>query len=398
MRLETIRLPHGEELPMLLDADGLPVPSANEWLMTRRDKSANTLGRNLRELIPLFEWLEKGKVDLWQRVSSAQGFSEAEIRGSLLEALRRDRTQMSVTKTVVGPDTFNSRLDSTARFLKWFFSTCLSRLPGDHRSYDRIQANLDHIQRWFSESRMNPAPESRLDKGLTASEQAALLQCLESSCKAPQAHYKQALKHRDYVIAILLLFCGLRRGELLSLRVKDVVTGSSIPQVNVVKRGPDPRDTRNPRPYVKRNPRILPLFQKWARVVDEYVVEWRDVLLDRGNAATDYYLILADNGEPLSLAQVNKVFRTIRKAHQDTLPEHLTPHALRHSFSANTLIALQNAGLDEAAARRQLALLRGDKSEKSQDVYVKNEVGKQASARLLEYQRTLAEVMEDIPL
>ncbi len=57
---------------MLVDADGLPVPSANEWLLTRRDKAGSTLSRNLLELITLFKWLEERQIDLWQRVSSGR--------------------------------------------------------------------------------------------------------------------------------------------------------------------------------------------------------------------------------------------------------------------------------------------------------------------------------------
>lgn len=405
MRVEVITTEQREELPLLIDADGLPVPSANEWLLTRRDKSANTLNRNLLELMPLFEWLEEQQIDLWQRISSGEGFTEAEIRGGLLELLRRDRSPRSVVKLSVAPDTYNKRLDTSAGFLKWMFSTCLSRLPSDHRSFDRIQANLDLILRWFSDGRMNPAPTKRIEKGLDNTQRNYLIKCLDPTKPGYDSYGKplrrkseqsedayqlmQALRYRNYAMTILLLFCGLRRGELLSLRVEDVVTGSAIPQVNVLRRGPDPLDERRPRPKVKRGERIVPLHVEWARRVDDYITDWRDVLLERAERDTDF-LILSETGSPLSLSRMNDIYRKFRTAHSEKLPDHLSPHALRHTFSADMLVELQSAGLPEDEARRRLALLRGDSSEKSQDIYVLNELAKQASARLLGYQQNLS--------
>ncbi|PWG64123.1 tyrosine-type recombinase/integrase [Spiribacter halobius] len=412
MRVEIITLENGEQLPLLVDADGLPVPSANEWLLTRRDRAANTLTRNLSELIPLFGWLERQQFDLWERISSGKGFTEAEIRGSLLEYLRRARNRRSVHRLSVAPDTYNKRLDTIADFLKSMFYTCLSHLPTDDNKYDRIQANLDMMLSWFSSGRMSPEPAKRTAKGLETDERDYLLRCLDPSKKGYDSYGKrmsrkteassesyevsQALRHRNYVMTVLMLFCGLRRGELLSLRVDDVVTGSAIPQVNVIRRPPDPHDARQPRPQVKRLSRVLPIAPYWARPIDEYITEWRDVLLARSGNDTDY-LMLARSGRPISLSQVDKIYRRIRDAHSDNLPSHLSPHALRHTFSQNVFTDLKAAGLTEEQVRRQVALLRGDASEASQDEYLRNEVAKQASSQLLRYQNSLSESFKDVP-
>lgn len=42
--------PSGDQLPMLVDNDGLPIPTPNEFIIGRRFLSTNTLIRNLREL------------------------------------------------------------------------------------------------------------------------------------------------------------------------------------------------------------------------------------------------------------------------------------------------------------------------------------------------------------
>ena len=60
-------------------------PTPNEFILGRRSLSTNTLIRNLRELSMLYSWLEEEKVDLWKRIKTGQSFSEAEIRGSMIE-------------------------------------------------------------------------------------------------------------------------------------------------------------------------------------------------------------------------------------------------------------------------------------------------------------------------
>ncbi|HAJ0238958.1 TPA: integrase, partial [Escherichia coli] len=48
MRIVTVSHRSGDLLPILLDGDGLPIPSPNEFLLSRRNLSTNTLIRNLR--------------------------------------------------------------------------------------------------------------------------------------------------------------------------------------------------------------------------------------------------------------------------------------------------------------------------------------------------------------
>jgi len=66
--IETITHPSGDQLPILLDGDGLPIPSPNEFILSRRYLSTNTLVRNLRELAVFYRWL--GKSDLRERILS----------------------------------------------------------------------------------------------------------------------------------------------------------------------------------------------------------------------------------------------------------------------------------------------------------------------------------------
>ena len=116
MKVEIIRHKTGDLLPLLLD--DLPIPALNEFIISRRALSPNTLVRNLRELADLYRWLKRENIDLESRVSSKKAFTEAEIKGGLVEFLRRDQeNRHSVKKMVVKPNTFNQRLTSIRQYL-----------------------------------------------------------------------------------------------------------------------------------------------------------------------------------------------------------------------------------------------------------------------------------------
>lgn len=424
MRVELLRHAAGHELPLLLDEEGMPIPSANEFLLGRQQLKTNTLTRNARELMRLFEWLKAQQIVLWQRVSSEQGFSEAEIVGSLFVTLRRDWSRGKIKRLVVEPATYNQRLMTIAAFLRWYFNTCLVGMSSEHRLRERIKENQTRVENWFNEGYISAAPtvRARGSKSLSHQEAAFLVECLDpingkgigkltklppfdkSATPAQKKKRKEAkesrmrqeaLRHRNFVAMLLMLQAGLRRGELLSLYVDDIVI-SSRSQVNVIVRPPNPNDTRRPRPEVKRDARPLYMSPSFARAVDEYITEWRPVLLDLAEADSNY-LILSGVGKPLSMPRLNEIFKELRAAYPDRLPQQLSPHALRHRFSQQLERGLREAGMQEEERKRALALLRGDHSLSSQNVYIDAEVREQSSKVLLRYQENMMSLVEDVP-
>ena len=90
MRVEVITHKSGDQLPILLDSDGLPIPTPNEYILGRRSLSTNTLVRNLRELAIFYRWLERETIDLWHRIQTGRAFTEAEVKSgiSVLQIVR----------------------------------------------------------------------------------------------------------------------------------------------------------------------------------------------------------------------------------------------------------------------------------------------------------------------
>lgn len=114
---------------------------------------------------------------------------------------------------------------------------------------------------------------------------------------------------RDKAAMLLLYGCGLRISEVVSLNREDVAE-------TLLVKGKGKKE------------RIAPVLEKTIAAITDYLsaVPWQ------GEA-----LFYGVKGKRLRPEIVQKRLREIRIAHN--LPDHLTPHALRHSFATHLLSA-----------------------------------------------------------
>ncbi len=396
MKIEVISHPSGDLLPLLLDSDGMPIPAPNEFVLSRRYLSPNTLIRNLNELSGLYEWLEKESIDLDSRIKSKQLFNEAEVKGGLVEYLRRSHEKRrKVIKMTIAATNFNQRLTTVRQYLMWYIDVVIGSVAYSSNAYQQILDNKERLGGFLETSFINSPPSNRSQrKGLNPNETESLIYLLNPETGNGFGR-SPTIQHRNYILVMIMLYYGLRVGELLSLRVEDIQIGA-ISSIRVERRPPDVMDTRKPRPQIKRNGRVLAIDDPvFARNLDLYITEWRELFEEKSVKETDY-LILSDEGKPLSQSSITQLFQLLRNKFPNELPKHLTGKALRHTFSSEMEKTLRQAGMEEDKRRQALAYLRGDSSLSSQDVYIAQEVEEQARIALQKYQHKL--ILEDVPL
>ncbi|MDE1465818.1 hypothetical protein [Spartinivicinus poritis] len=130
MKVVSVSHTSGDLIPLLLDENGLPIPTPNEFVLSRRTLSHNTLTRNLRELSVFYRWLKKMKINFEDRISSLSFFTEAEVCGSMVESLRVEQdTPGKLGQKVVSPHTFNHRLMTVRQYLMWCIDVYIGSLP-----------------------------------------------------------------------------------------------------------------------------------------------------------------------------------------------------------------------------------------------------------------------------
>ncbi len=123
-----------------------------------------------------------------------------------------------------------------------------------------------------------------------------------------------AIQARDTALFTLLYGCGLRIAEALALNVRDAPRRGDGEPLRVVGKG--------------SKERIVPVLP----VVREAIAAW---LRLHPVARPEAPLFLGARGKRLDPAVAQRTLRLYRR--QTGLPEHATPHALRHSFATHLL-------------------------------------------------------------
>jgi integrase/recombinase XerC len=123
-----------------------------------------------------------------------------------------------------------------------------------------------------------------------------------------------AMQARDTALFTLLYGCGLRIAEALALNVRDAPAPGGEAILRVIGKG--------------GKERIVPVLP----AVREAVAAWLALRPDRQPASP---LFIGARGGRLDAAVAQRTLRHFRRLYG--LPEHATPHALRHSFATHLL-------------------------------------------------------------
>jgi integrase len=388
MKVETITQPTGLQLPILLDETGLPVPIYNEFILSRANLQTNTLIRNSYELSIFDEWIKRHN-DKFLELYVKGLVGEAVINGSLVPWLRKSFDKNPKLKRLyLSPDTFNERLTTVRLFLNWHFNVVSGKMSYLSNEFKVLKESNARVESLLTSAYVKAIPiKQSVSLGLTLNQVQDLIHCVDPD--NPNSYGRNyAVKYRNYVMVLVMLGCGMRPGELLSLKVDDVQHGA-YPAIDVVRRSPDKNDTRKIKPNIKRNGRLLPIYDSnIAFHLDQYLVEYRDEFEERAKTPSEY-LFLSDEGRPLSLKSVGEYFRIIRSRHSDVLPANITAKSLRHTFSSSLLKGLKESGLEEEQRTKILAILRGDTNLSSQDRYTVQVYNDFASTYMRRYQKSL---------
>lgn len=149
---------------------------------------------------------------------------------------------------------------------------------------------------------------------------------------------------RDYLVVELLYQTGMRRAELAALEDKDMdLVGR---QIRVFGK--------------RRKERMVPVGERLAKLVEEYLQVKREILLE-SEAFGTFLVRKKKNGEWVALGAAG-IYNTVRARMGDvtTLKKH-SPHVLRHTFATTML----NNGADV----RTIQTLLGHSSLEATQVY-----------------------------
>lgn len=189
------------------------------------------------------------------------------------------------------------------------------------------------------------------------------------------------LRHRNHLILTLLYGLGVRKGELLAVKVKDVKLRQG--RLFIAKRPDDKEDKRARQAKSKTIARELPLTDEMVRLLQHYVHEVRPLTKQ---AKFHPFLIVADTGDPFALNSVDFMFSSIRESYPEFIKLHA--HLLRHTI--NDRLAKMFEHLDPAVLTQiQNYLMGWVKTSDMSETYTKGYVEEKAKGALLALQHQI---------
>ncbi len=255
-----------------------------DWLARERRGSPHTIAAYGRDLSDFLGFL-RGHLGEEPDLAALAGLTAADLRGFL--AYR--------AAAGVGPATRARQLAAVRSFLRF-----LARTEG-----------LDPVALG---SIRGPRPKPPVPRALTA-DQAREAVSTAGSIHDPQRAERPAEQQaRDVALFTLLYGCGLRLGEALALTIRDAPLPRGTEALRVLGKG--------------AKPRLVPVLPAVREAIAAY-------LRFRRGAMPDAPLFMGARGARLNPAVAQKTLRTYRQL--AGLPEHATPHALRHSFATHLL-------------------------------------------------------------
>jgi integrase len=182
---------------------------------------------------------------------------------------------------------------------------------------------------------------------------------------------------------------GIRRGELLGVRVSDVDFRAN--QVFIARHADDPDDPRPNEPKTKTQARLLPISDDLARRTRQYILEERRRY---ASARRHDFLFVANGGAPLSLRELNKVFGRLSAQCPD-LPK-IFPHLFRHTYNYNFSKIADERHLDPEREKKTRSHVMGwSETSGSAEDYTYREIEEEARVASLQLQQKMGKPRYD---
>ncbi|WP_254068018.1 site-specific integrase [Acidovorax sp. SRB_14] len=309
--------------------------------------------------IPLLERLRHGQfltVPEVNRLADAAQYRAADLsyedvdspsRPNVVDIKKIRMRRKSVGDEVKGVDAANqaSRIRYMADYFGFLSDYYGATLPSPQRK--ELAAESAQVLKAFQAQIPKVSKRAKIGarEGLSKEDQEKLLAIVHPD--SPDNPWERGfVRLRNWLIVVLLLATGMRRGELLGLQIGDL--DHRLPQLRILRRADAAEDPRLIQANTKTNDRILELRPTIMRAVWSYIRNNRNKI----KAARKYpQLIVADDGQPLSAKSVDKMFAQIREACPG-LPVTLTSHVMRHTWNERFSEQAEKMGLAEVVEER----------------------------------------------
>ena len=316
--------------PIILDAAHIPRYWGTIWaLYSTSGLSFSTKLKKLRYLEELYQFTDNMK-DIGS-LDDAIASVDIKILGEMLEAYF-----ISIQNRQAISENSQKKWLTAIQFIK----EIITRLSKSNLPLDKIreiEIRLQRLNNLYQQLRIGKRRTQDPARALPANVVQTLFGMLDPTSSI-NPFKNNSSKWRVFIVFIVLLHLGLRRGELLLLTsdaVKtriDTVTGENKYWVNIQENQKYRDDVRHSKPSIKtaHSIRQIPISELTANLIKEYVENYR--------GKPDHpYLLNSQQNKPLSIEAVTKYFARISNALPEDAKHELNTRTGRMSISAHML-------------------------------------------------------------
>lgn len=365
---KTIITPTGETFHLLINSDtGIPDINSTLFILTQvrsKGKAAATIKYTLRN-IAFFKFLlekyymseefllkrfEDGIIfnhyelegiiedckfkidDIIDDIINTKNNNKPLLKGLSLKSLEKFRGVNCLDKrSFVDKATAGNRLRTIRDYVIWLADGYLGRAKPNSSNFLTLRDNAKDFKEKIESRIPAKSNNSLIDgkEGLSEENMDSLLNLINRKSKN-NPFRGEFLKSRNEVIFVWLIKFGIRKGELLNIKISDIDFRKK--QVKILRRADDIDDPRINKPNVKTKSRILAIPDKIMEITEHYILDHRSKI--RGAKKNEYLIVSGTDGNPLSLEAISVMFRRLREK-SPTLPDDFTAHILRHTWNDN---------------------------------------------------------------
>lgn len=408
-KIKIIVTKHGERLPAMINCRGELHYHANLYVLTglrMRNRASHTMENALRAIAIAYQFFDSEKINLEHRLTSGVFLTRPELE-RLNRFCRHHKTDIALllapkapppTKIVqfkpflrkasshsireVTRQTASLRQVYIKDYLLWMLEWFSHSKAAGRKSYGWVEEMTKRVLSSFSPAETRRKVNERL--GLSQESQQELLRLI-SPTASDNPWESPFCKSRNEVLIKVLYYLGIRRGELLALRVNDLnFTKNSI---TIARRPDNPEDPRPYQPLVKTLPRRLPLESTLAAYLYDYIHDHRR---KTPHAKKHPYLFVSSTGRPFSLSGLSHVCSEV-KAKSPRLLGDFSAHQLRHTWNNRFSQIAKDEGIPPAREQQIRCRMMGWVPDSQMaEVYTKRYVQEEAQRVSLKMQKDAA--------
>lgn len=378
----------GERYAILVDAAGVPLFYPNLWvtvILRGGARAVNTIQNALNAIKCLYAWQDAYAIDVEQKFSDGELLKANEVH-SLRDFLQKPLSYKSSGKVAslsrkqvaVSPSSQYARMTVAAEYLEFLARRLY---PSSEEAEKRITAMVAQIKANRPRQTIKTMAGERDEKHLEDSALDGLeVRLTPGAMGNPFTGY--LVQFRNSLMLAILRATGIRRGELLNLRVDDINFATNV--LRIVRRPDSPHDQRRYQPVAKTRERQFPIHDDLSNRIHEYVVQHRSKF---PAAKRHGYLFVTHKdgryqGAPLSNSAFSKFMEGL-KAIVGEIHAHKLRHHWNYSFSK---LSVAN-GLTPAKEEKIRSYLMGwEQTSGTAAIYNRRHIKKEAAESMLELQ------------